>query len=181
MCNICHERFGRSDHLKRHIQRHENKSEHFVCGIGGCRRIFSTETKLEDHRNLHKKKLEENVLYIKGHLVKKLYAGNTLTFTCPLTGCDRRYESYSGISKHIARHSVTASENIASTQKTRTKVKRTIQCESCHREFKRKASFLEHRFRVHEKGADATNATELGCVGFVCPYEGCSRIFSRVG
>ncbi|CDR96341.1 C2H2 zinc finger domain containing protein, putative [Babesia bigemina] len=215
-CDSCGKSYSRSDHLKRHIRSHGRSRTQFVCGVDGCQRSYVNHEACLEHRAMHIRKLEDGHIYVKGFLVEKHIAEDVTSFVCPVQGCNKLYQSYGGISRHIARnHSGSLICGI----------------DGCTRSFENKEPLEEHR-KKHEqqsdpgicyikgyavKKIDKEDGTVLICPfeacssschstsgmtkhisrhisqsslvddiakeppAFLCPHEGCGRIFTKVG
>ncbi|GFE52769.1 C2H2 zinc finger domain containing protein, putative [Babesia ovis] len=169
VCERCGHHFSRSDHLKRHIERHDRIRASLVCGVQGCKKVFGSTETLETHRKLHKEKLESNVIYIKGHLVRKNTEDNGTQLVCPYEVCSKRYASYQGIIKHINQH-IREESLIPQGKDTSTEVRPPGETEDT-------PETINSKVTIGLQTKDITNNET--CSGFVCPKEGCGRIFSR--
>ncbi|KAK1444233.1 hypothetical protein BgAZ_101390 [Babesia gibsoni] len=173
-CSKCGKGFSRSDHLKRHAEAHERVRQVYGCEIEGCGRVFTNKEHHEIHVALHRKKIEDSKILVKGHVVEKCHKEDKLHFKCPFTDCNNLYASYSGIIKHINRHETnTLPEQIAK-QKNK-----QPHCSICQLVFKNKSAVRRHKHKVHWNTSNTQRDEEGKCLGFQCTYAGCSRIFSN--
>ncbi|GIX62076.1 zinc finger protein OZF, putative [Babesia caballi] len=179
-CKECGSQFSRSDHLKRHVVRHNIQRATLSCSVEGCRRTFVNEDACQLHRVAHQKKLDEDVIYIKGHLVKKSIKGNRTQFTCPYDNCQKLYVSYAGIARHIPWHLLHRQPLTADTRAQSSHSDAELyRCQVCKAAFKCKHNAVRHLVTVHGLPSAASGMVDNKCTGFACPFEKCGRIFTR--
>uniref|UniRef100_A0A3B0MZT1 Zinc finger protein, putative n=1 Tax=Theileria annulata TaxID=5874 RepID=A0A3B0MZT1_THEAN len=176
-CKDCNALFTRSDHLKRHLHSHNRKVERLVCGFDGCKKFFSDSSKLQTHREIHKKKLDEDMIIIKGFTVSKIQNNGYSHLVCPFEHCERKFSSYSGINKHIKIH---LDPELRIQLKNKSKV---YSCENCYKTFDKKKRLLSHVEKTHNSTEKSeSNETKLinDRTFYVCPHEGCRKIYTTV-
>nr|PVC53457.1 hypothetical protein MACL_00000070 [Theileria orientalis] len=163
-CELCNVTFTRSDHLKRHYRSH-NRVVHFLyCDVNGCKKRFTRPDKLDSHRKLHMKKLEEGNLFdltfpsdaisVKGLSVAKMVENDSTVLVCPYDDCRKKYGSYSGIVKHINSH-------LDPPKKEVVKIATVVSCDGCS--------------KAHHSAESVSDASK---VYFVCPQDGCRKIYT---
>ncbi|KAK2195933.1 bifunctional Zinc finger C2H2-type/Zinc finger C2H2 superfamily [Babesia duncani] len=171
-CKNCGKIFGRSDHLKRHLKRHDRVVEQYHCGYMGCKRVFKNAKRLETHRTNHIQKQEEPVLVIKGHTVRKLNGANPLRLACPIQGCSKVYSSYGGMAKHLTMHANGSVDQESGNEDVLDGMMDPIKCSTCEKVFTR-----IHNLRMH---ASKCIKTETPKKYFPCTHEGCNNIYTTV-
>ncbi|UKJ88647.1 hypothetical protein MACJ_001891 [Theileria orientalis] len=169
-CEHCNVMFTRSDHLKRHYRSHNRVVNILYCDVNGCKKRFTHPDKLDSHRNLHMKKLDEDVILVKGLSVTKKVEHDSTVLVCPYEDCGKDYGSYSGIVKHINSH-------LDPPKKEVVKASNIFSCQGCAKTFKTEKG-LEHHTKAHHSTDNGPDASK---VYFVCPHEGCRKIYTTPG
>ncbi|UKK01037.2 hypothetical protein MACK_001850 [Theileria orientalis] len=179
-CERCDVMFTRSDHLKRHYRSHNRFVNILYCDVNGCKKRFTRPDKLDSHRKLHMKRLEEgnlldltfpsDVIIVKGLSVTKRAENDSTVLVCPYDDCGKQYGSYSGIVKHINFHLDPPKKDVV-------KISTIVSCDGCAKTFKTEKG-LEHHTKAHHS---TDNVQDDSKVYFICPHEGCRKIYTTPG
>eukprot|EP00375_Theileria_parva_P000188 XP_762857.1 hypothetical protein [Theileria parva strain Muguga] len=127
-------------------------------------------------------------MIIMGFAVPKTQLNGSPHLVCPFEQCEMKFSSYSGIQKHIKIHlGIIISQSFVPDPEMKVELKnksKVYSCEICDKTFDKKKRLLTHVEKFHtftEKVEPKDIKIINGKTFFICPHEGCRKIYTTVG
>lgn len=167
-CDMCSKVFSNSIAMRSHLRSHQFKKECHVCGkfiapyhyqlhmdrihpINGvpcdeCALIFPNKTEQRNHKNVHKKRQNQNSIASNQYAIRKCFKNHKSIkndeikmYDCTL--CSRQYVSEKQLVKHYHYHNMKVQKAIFA----RPKFTNKLDCDICFKKFRSRKRFLGHK------------------------------------